>query len=81
LSPLHLAFEGLRNKMDERIAQKRSHRKADEERGQLANPRLVHREGHETDKRNEAHSDDAGEGKGSSCHAAFRQSQLRILWS
>ena len=55
--------------MDERIAQKRTHRETDEERGQFANARLVHREGDEANKRNEAHCNNADKSKNNGRHA------------
>ena len=57
--------------MDKRVAQKRAHRETDEERGQFANACLVHREGNEASKRNEAYSDDAGKGKNDGRHSPF----------
>ena len=61
--------ERFRNEVDERIAQKRAHRETDEKRGQFANARLVHRDGDEADKRNEAHCNDADKGKNNGRHA------------
>src|SRR5919106_605546 len=58
-----LALKNLRNKVDERVAQKRADRKANEKSRQRPNPRFVHGEGNEADKQNEAHRHDTSEGK------------------
>ena len=70
--------------MDERVAQKRSHRETYEEDGQFTNPRLIHREGEEADKRNETYCDNTGKGKDNDAHgiqlwACPRRSSTIIL--